>query len=216
MSSTYKHLYNLLIRHNELKENEKDIVSAFIAIRDTFIHKGKLLIVGNGGSAADAEHIVGELGKSFILPRNISPSFANKIKSVSPNNSSFVSANLQNGLPAISLMEQTGLSSACLNDMNATMIYAQKVNVYGDRNDTLLAISTSGCSKNIIYASIIAKAKDMHVIGLTGSGNNDLEEYCDTIIKAPSTKTYIVQEMHAAIYHTLCLMLEEEFFGSSN
>ena len=173
----------------------------------------KLLIAGNGGSAADAEHIVGELMKGFENPRRLSKEEIEKIKSVNSSLGEVLGTYLQGGLPAIALDGHFALSTAYLNDCEPSLCFAQQVNGYGREGDVLLCISTSGNSKNILYAATVAKAKEMKVIGLTGAKDSELSEMADVTIRSPQTRTYMIQEHHLPIYHCLCLMLEERFFG---
>lgn len=173
---------------------------------------GKLLIAGNGGSAADAEHIVGELMKRFKKPRKLDAALAERLLQESPELGPELVQNLQKALPAIALDGHLALSTAYANDCAPLMCFAQQVNGYGKAGDVLLAISTSGKSKNILYASVTARAIGMKVIGLTGAADSPLIPLCDVCIRAPLLETYQIQELHLPIYHCLCLMLEEHFF----
>lgn len=173
---------------------------------------GKLLIAGNGGSAAVAEHIVGELMKRFKKPRKLDAALAERLLQESPELGPELVQNLQKALPAIALDGHLALSTAYANDCAPLMCFAQQVNGYGKAGDVLLAISTSGKSKNILYASVTARAIGMKVIGLTGAADSPLIPLCDVCIRAPLLETYQIQELHLPIYHCLCLMLEEHFF----
>lgn len=206
------HIDLLIKRYPNLEAIKKDIVNAYLLMEECYSKGGKLLIAGNGGSAADAEHIVGELMKGFKLPRKLSTVDSQELMRVHEDLGLVLSENLQYGLPAIALNGHPALTTAFMNDCEPLLCFAQQVYGYGNENDVLLAISTSGNSKNILYAAVAAKALNMSVIGLTGEKNNKLEEFADVCIKAPQTETYMIQELHLPIYHCLCLMLEEKFF----
>ena len=198
---------DLIDNYPQLKECEKSIIDSLNILISTYENDGKLLICGNGGSAADSEHIVGELMKGFILPRKIDQKLEKII------GDSELSSVLQKGLPAISLVSHTALSTAFANDNLPTAVFAQQVLVYGKKNDTLLCISTSGNSKNCVYAAKVAKALGINVISLTGKNVSKLEELSDLTIKVPFSETYRIQEYHLPIYHAICLALENEFFS---
>ena len=174
---------------------------------------GKLLVAGNGGSAADAEHIVGELMKGFKLPRKPKADFVEKLVAENHELGSVLAENLQGALPAIALDGHHALSTAYMNDCKPLLCFAQQVNGYGKSGDVFLGISTSGNSKNVLFAAITAHAKGMKVIGLTGAKDSKLKDMSDVCIKAPQTETYMIQELHLPIYHCLCLMLEDKFFA---
>ena len=198
---------DLIKRYNELSVCEGSIKNATEIIINSYKTSNKLLICGNGGSAADSEHIVGELMKGFCLPRKISKELADKI------NDKELTDSLQYGLPAISLVSHTALSTAFANDQMPTAVFAQQVLGYGKEGDILLCISTSGNSKNCVYAAEVAKALNMKVISLTGEKDSKLKELSDVTIQAPSKETYKIQEYHLPIYHAMCLAIEYEFFG---
>lgn len=174
-----------------------------------------MLVAGNGGSAADAEHIVGELMKGFKLPRKPDADFADKLVKENKELGTVLAENLQGALPAIALDGHPALSTAYMNDCEPLLCFAQQVNGYGKEGDVFLGISTSGNSKNVLYAATTAHAKDMKVIGLTGAKNSKLEQMSNVCIKVPQTETYMIQELHLPVYHCLCLMLEDEFFGEN-
>lgn len=174
----------------------------------------KLLVAGNGGSAADAEHIVGELMKGFKLPRRPKTDFAEKLMAENQELGAVLAENLQGALPAIALDGHPALSTAYMNDCEPLLCFAQQVNGYGKAGDVFLGISTSGNSKNVLYAATTAHAKGMKVIGLTGAKDSKLKDMSDVCIKAPQTETYMIQELHLPIYHCLCLMLEDKFFDN--
>lgn len=208
-----KHIELLIERYPKLKICKDEIIEAYFLMEESYMNGGKILIAGNGGSAADSEHIVGELMKAFKLPRLLSDGFKNKLKNENEELGTVLGNNLQGALPAIALDGHFALSTAYMNDCEPLLCFAQQVNGFGNKNDIFLGISTSGNSKNILFASICAKAKEMKVIGLTGENSSKLSEIADVCIKAPSKETYMIQEYHLPIYHCLCLMLEDKFFG---
>lgn len=171
------------------------------------------MIAGNGGSAADAEHIVGELMKGFLQKREIDEALSAELYRVQPTLAPALCAKLQRALPAIALDGHFALSTAYMNDCDPQLCFAQQVNGYGNAGDTFLGISTSGNSKNVLYAAAVARAKGMAVIGLTGESPSGLSEFADVSICVPETETYKVQELHLPVYHCLCQMLEDYFFG---
>lgn len=203
----------LINRYSVLEVCKDNILAAFEILRDGYAHGGKLLTCGNGGSAADAEHIVGELMKGFKNPRHLGEDVISKLKTINEEMGQFMAENLQGALPAIALDGHIALSTAYMNDCAPLLCFAQQVNGYGDGGDVLLGISTSGNSKNVLYAAIMAKVKGMKVIGLTGEDESKLFELADVCIRVPETETYKIQELHLPIYHCLCIMLEEYFFG---
>lgn len=208
-----KHIDSLIERYPELVCERERIMDSFDVLKDSFLNRGKLLIAGNGGSAADSEHIVGELMKSFVLDRSVEPQFANALSAVDDELGTVLAQNLQRALPAIALDGHLSLTTAYMNDCEPLLCFAQQVNGYGNSGDVLLGISTSGNSKNILYAAVTAKAKGMKVIGLTGSKESKLSAIADVCIKVPQQETYKIQELHLPVYHCLCLMLEDYFFG---
>lgn len=207
-----KHIDLLCERYPALKIVEDDIARAYQILEDSYKNGGKLLVAGNGGSAADAEHIVGELMKGFKLPRKPQSDFADKLIQTNTELGAVLAENLQGALPAIALDGHPALSTAYMNDCEPLLCFAQQVNGYGKTGDVFLGISTSGNSKNVLYAATTAHAKGMKVIGLTGAKSSKLEQMSDVCIKVPQTETYMIQEFHLPVYHCLCLMLEDEFF----
>lgn len=210
-----EHIDTLLARYPKLNEQKENIVAAYEVMVECYRNGGKLLVAGNGGSAADAEHIVGELMKSFKLPRKPDTEYAGKLVEANADLGPVLAENLQGALPAIALDGHPALSTAYMNDCEPLLCFAQQVNGYGNEGDVFLGISTSGNSKNILYAATVAKAKGMKVIGLTGARESKLEQLTDVCVKAPQTETYMVQELHLPIYHCWCLMLEEFFFSEA-
>lgn len=208
-----KHVELLTQRYPELESQRENIIEAYHIMEKSYSNGGKLLIAGNGGSAADAEHIVGELMKGFENPRKLGEAEVEKLKSVNGELGEVLGSHLQGGLPAIALDGHFALSTAYMNDCAPLLCFAQQVNGYGKAGDVFLGISTSGNSKNILYAATVAKAKGMKVIGLTGKKDSKLSEMSDVTIRSSQTRTYMIQEHHLPIYHCLCLMLEDRFFG---
>ena len=202
----------LLDRYPLLKSCEKDIYQAFLVISNTYRRKGKLLICGNGGSCADAEHIVGELMKGFRKKRKMPDELAARIRKQDESHADIMVAALECGLPAIALSAHSALNTAFANDKNPDLIYAQEVMGYGEQGDAFLGISTSGNAKNVVYAMEVAKAKRLHTVALTGGNGGRLAKLADASIIVPATETFQIQELHLPVYHTLCLMLENEFF----
>lgn len=206
---------NLLIeRYPKLEVCKEDIHKAYELLEAAYQKGRKLLVCGNGGSASDSEHIVGELMKEFKQKRKVYSDHAAALKAIDPELGQVLADNLQGALPAISLTGHSSLQTAYMNDAVPELVFAQQVNGYGEEGDVLLGISTSGNSKNVLYAAVNAKAKGLKVIGLTGSKENKLMRFADVCIRVPETETYKIQEYHLPVYHCLCLMLEEKFFGS--
>lgn len=205
---------NLLIkRYPKLAVCKEDIKKAYELLETAYRNGRKLLVCGNGGSASDSEHIVGELMKEFKLKRKVYSDQATALKAIDPELGQVLADNLQGALPAICLTGHSSLTTAFMNDANADLVFAQQVNGYGKLGDVFLGISTSGNSKNVLYAAVNAKAKGLKVIGLTGAKESKLMTYADVCIRVPETETYKIQEYHLPVYHCLCLMLEEKFFG---
>lgn len=213
MEKILLHIDLLIERYPALKFCRDDILNAYYLLKESYVNGNKLLVVGNGGSAADSEHIVGELMKSFKLPRKLDEEFKNKLIQEDEELGSVLSENLQGALPAIALDGHIALSTAYMNDCEPLLCFAQQVNGFGNKGDIFLGISTSGNSKNILYAAVTAHAKGLKVIGLTGQKESKLSEIADVCIKVPETETYMIQELHLPVYHCLCLMLEEFFFN---
>ena len=207
-----KHIDLLISRYPELEKCVDDVVKAFEILVDCYENSGKLLVAGNGGSAADSEHIVGELMKSFKLPRKINAEMREELMSIEPKLGKLLADNLQGALPAIALDGHAALSTAYMNDCEPLLCFAQQIHGYAKEHDVFLGISTSGNSKNIQYAAIAAKAHGLKIIGLTGEKNSALSAIADATIRVPKTETYMIQELHLPVYHTLCLMLEDYFF----
>ena len=219
-----KYIEDLCKRREKLKPLKKDISEAFEAIKNCFKNGNKVLICGNGGSAADSAHITGELMKGFKNKRTVSDKFSEKLRDTLEDlegSDSLANAHdkhremvdcLEQGLPTIDLTAMVGLNTAFINDKDANYMYANEVLGLGNEGDVLIAISTSGNSKNVLNACYVAKAKKMKVVALTGKDGGKLKQIADTSIVVPMNETYLIQEEHIAIYHALCLDLEEEFF----
>ena len=185
-------------------------MQAFCVLQNCYQGGGKLLIGGNGGSAADSEHIVGELLKSFKKCRTIDESVRAKL--MQSENGAYLVSKLEGSLPAISLISQTGIITAFANDKAWDVALAQQTYGLGQAGDCLLVLSTSGNSKNCVLAVEVAKAKGMQTLAFTGEKESLLSKACTVTVRVPETETYKVQELHLPIYHCLCAMLEEEFF----
>lgn len=205
-------LDNLITRYPLLSSIVDDIREAYELLTKCYENSGKLLICGNGGSASDAEHIVGELMKSFSVNRILPKEIKIKLQSVSHEKGEYISSKLQPALPAIALTCHNALNTAFSNDVDPLLVFAQQVLGYGSANDVLLAISTSGNSENVVNAIITAKALGIKTIGLTGKKGGKFNDLCDIVIKVNGNTTQEIQELHLPVYHTLCLMLEKHFF----
>ncbi len=208
-----KYIDLLVERYPSLGTIKAEIVAAYLLMEECYEYGGKLLVAGNGGSAADAEHIVGELMKGFKMPRKPKTAFVEKLIAENQELGSILAEKLQDALPAIALDGHLALSTAYMNDCDPFLCFAQQVNGYGKAGDIFLGISTSGNSKNVLFAAITAHAKGMKVIGLTGAKDSKLKDMSDVCIKAPQTENYMIQELHLPIYHCLCMMLEDKFYG---
>lgn len=213
-SKLKKHVELLISRYPVLECCEDSIIRAYFMLEESYAAGHKLLVAGNGGSAADSEHIVGELMKGFKLARKLDEAISQKLINESEELGKTLAENLQGALPAIALDGHPALSTAYMNDCEPLLCFAQQVNGYGAEGDVFLGISTSGNSKNILYAAVTAHAKGMKVIGLTGAKDSKLDVLSDVCIKVPQTETYMIQELHLPVYHCLCLMLEDRFFGN--
>ena len=207
-----KYLEELVERYPALDAVKDDVRKAYELLEACYEQGGKLLIAGNGGSCADAEHIVGELMKGFVKRREVSDSFAECLRSADEVRGAELAKKLQGGLPAIALTGHAGLSTAYLNDVDGDLILAQQTYGYGRPGDVLIGISTSGNAKNVMYAMTVAKALGMKTIGLTGKDGGALKREADVSVVVPETETFKIQELHLPVYHALCLMLEERFF----
>lgn len=212
MENKYEHLDDLIIRYPALESCKDDITKAYLELELCYRKGCKLLVAGNGGSAADALHIVGELMKAFVLPRKLDKEICCNLDK-NAFHADYLKENLQMALPAIALVSEVGLTTAYSNDVAPDLIFAQQVLGYAKEDDIFWGISTSGNSKNIIYAAEVAKSMGMRVIGLTGATGGNLKDICDVCIKVPEVETYKVQELHLPVYHALCLEVEKSMFG---
>ena len=208
-----KHIDTLIERYPKLNVCREDIIKAYDILEAAYAQGRKLLVCGNGGSASDSEHIVGELMKEFRLKRKVYAEQADAMMEIDPEMGKVLAENLQGALPAICLTGHSALTTAFMNDANADLVFAQQVNGYGKANDVFLGISTSGNSKNVCYAAITAKSKGLKVIGLTGIKENKMSKLADVCIRVPEAETYKIQELHLPVYHCLCLMLEDKYFS---
>ena len=193
---------NLLERYPSLALCREDIEKALELMIDTYKNGGKVLVCGNGGSAADSEHIVGELMKGFMLKRTVTDERIPE----------HLRCGLQGALPAISLPSQSAILSAFINDVDPEMMYAQLVYGYAKENDLVIGLSTSGNSKNVVNAIEVAKCVGAKTLALTGEKESKLSELCNVTIKVPEIETYKIQELHLPVYHFLCEQTERSFF----
>ena len=208
-----KHIDLLMRRYPALSPVRDSVIEAYLVMEDSYEKGGKLLVAGNGGSAADSEHIAGELMKRFRIPRPVSPDFAAALAAVDPVRGPALAKNLECSLMAIPLVAHEALTTAYINDADGLGVFAQQLFGFGRPGDVFLGISTSGNSKNIMNAAVTARALGIRVIGLTGQKGGELGTFADIAVKVPETETYMIQEFHLPIYHCWCLMLEDHFFG---
>ncbi len=204
---------NIFERYECLKVCRESMETAVELMCDTYKKGGKILVCGNGGSCADSEHIVGELMKSFVLPRRIPDDDVQKLKELLGSEAELFCECLQRGIPAFSLSSQAGVMTAYNNDVNADMVYAQLLYASARVNDLLIGISTSGNSKNVVNAVKVAKAIGVRSLCLTGKNECQIDNFADCVIKVPETETYKIQELHLPVYHYLCLSTEKNLFG---
>ena len=207
------HLNILIKRYPVLENCYTEILEAYKIIAKSYESGHKLLVAGNGGSAADAEHIVGELMKKFRIGRHVDAEMRSSLLSADKKRGAFLSENLEPGLAAVALVANESLSTAVINDIDGNCVYAQQLLCYGERGDSYLGISTSGNSQNIMNAAVVARAKGIKIIALTGETGGEIGRYADVAVRVPENETYIIQELHLPIYHCWCMMLEERFFG---
>ena len=213
--STLKCIDDLIARYPQLAVCREDLQAAVEVICDSYRHGHKLIICGNGGSAADSEHIVGELMKGFLLKREIKGELAEKIRRHCGDDAQYLIDNLQGALPALSMVNQVALNTAFANDQAPDLSFAQQLLGMGDDGDVLLGISTSGNSTNVIYALEMAKVKGVKSIALLGHSGGKIKArgLADVNICVPEDETYKIQELHLPVYHMLCIAVENEFFG---
>jgi D-sedoheptulose 7-phosphate isomerase len=210
-----KYIDLLMKRYPALEVVKEDIVGGYLVMEECYENGGKLLVAGNGGSAADSEHIAGELMKRFKTPRPVSLEYAEKLRKIDPKRGVTLAKNLECSLMAIPLVAHEALTTAYINDVDGLGVFAQQLFGFGRPGDVFLGISTSGNSKNIMNATVVARASGIKVIGLTGAKGGELASVADVVVKVPETETYMIQELHLPIYHCWCLMLEDKFFGGN-
>lgn len=210
----FSYVEMLVKRYPKLEKCKNNIWDGYVLLEEAFENDFKLLVAGNGGSAADSEHIAGELMKRFKRPRPIPADLSEQLKSIDSQKGAFLSEKLEQSLMAIPLVAHEALSTACINDVDAYVVFAQQLLGYGRKGDVFLGISTSGNSQNIMNAAVVARALGIKVIGLTGQNGGELGKFADVAVKVPETETYMIQELHLPIYHCWCMMLEDRFFGT--
>ena len=206
-------LQQLLNRYSNLSFLEEQIKNATEIIINAYRNGGKVLVCGNGGSSSDADHIVGELMKSFEGHRPLKTELQESMKKLSPERGRILAEKLQQGLPAVSLTVHNALITAIANDIHGDMIFAQQVTGVGNKGDVLIGLSTSGNSQNVVDAFIVAKAKGLKTIGITGETGGKMKDLCDVLINVPEKRTAFVQELHLPVYHVICMMVENELFN---
>lgn len=209
---THADLQQLMEHYPELKDCKESIAKSFDILYETQKNGGTIFTCGNGGSAADSEHIVGELMKCFKRPRAIDAQLYDHLSALGEDGRA-LAEKLEGGIRAVALTSHPALSTAYANDRFPDMVFAQQLSVLGRDGDSLIAISTSGNSENCVYAAMVAKAKNIRVIAMTGSKNSKLREIADYCICVPAEETYRIQEYHLPIYHALCAMLESEIYA---
>ena len=209
--STYAILMELEERYPALAGVKEDVLTAFEVMKECYEKGGCLYVCGNGGSTSDSEHIVGELMKCFKKPRAIDKALAENLAAEGELGLELIEY-LEGGLPAVSLCGHPALTFAYLNDTNPMLTFAQQLSVLGRGGDVLLTLSTSGNSKNCVYATTVARALGMKTVFLGGGTGGKLKQLADVSVIVPVKETFKVQEYHLPIYHCLCAMLEEEFF----
>ena len=205
-------LQELLERYPQLSSIHDQLTGAADLLAQSVSCKGTILVCGNGGSAADADHIVGELMKRFVRERPIDKDLQESLKKIDPVKGAMLATSLEGSIPAICLSAHTALSTAFGNDVDSAISYAQQVSGYGVSGDVFWGLSTSGNAKNVLYAAIVAKAKGLKVLGMTGEGGGLLKDMCDVCIRVPEKETFKVQELHLPIYHWLCIYLESLYW----
>ena len=206
---------DLIRRYPALQDCRPDMEKAVLLLYQAVQNNGKILICGNGGSAADADHIVGELMKGFIKPRPLTKKQKEALIRADSEKGRQMSEVLQQGIPAVSLCSPTALNTAFMNDVDPSLIYAQQLMGLGKEGDILWALSTSGNSSNVVAAAIAAKAGGLPSIAMTGEKESRLSELCDVCIRVKAVETYMIQELHLPIYHCICLILEEKLFNKA-
>ena len=200
-------------RYPVLEACKEEIIGGYELMEECYKNGGKLLIAGNGGSAADSEHIAGELMKRFKIPRSIPEDLKKKLIESDSVRGENLSKNLERPLMAIPLVAHEALTTAYINDVDGLGVFAQQLYGFGRAGDVFLGITTSGNSQNVMSATVVARALGIKVLGLTGENGGELSQVANVCVKVPETETYMVQELHLPVYHCWCLMLEDKFFG---
>lgn len=208
-----KHIDLLMKRYPVLETCKEEIIGGYELMEACYKNGGKLLIAGNGGSAADSEHIAGELMKRFKTPRSIPEDLKKKLIEIDSVRGENLSKNLERPLMAIPLVAHEALTTAYINDVDGLGVFAQQLYGFGKEGDVFLGITTSGNSQNVMSATVVARALGIKVLGLTGENGGELSQVANVCVKVPETETYMVQELHLPVYHCWCLMLEDKFFG---
>ena len=208
-----KHIDLLMKRYPVLEACKEEIIGGYELMEECYKNGGKLLIAGNGGSAADSEHIAGELMKRFKIPRSIPEDLKKKLIEIDSVRGENLSKNLERPLMAIPLVAHEALTTAYINDVDGLGVFAQQLYGFGRAGDVFLGITTSGNSQNVMSATVVARALGITVLGLTGENGGELSQVANVCVKVPETETYMVQELHLPVYHCWCLMLEDKFFG---
>lgn len=204
---------DLIKRHNSLEKNRASIIEGAKLLIESAKNGSMFLICGNGGSSADADHIVGELMKGFLLKRPLTAEHKELLKTAGGELGMQIGEGLQQAIPAVSLSTHTSLNTAFINDADPSLMFAQQVMGLGKPNDVLWGLSTSGNSKNVVTAAVTAKAMGLKTFAMTGKTGGKLSEICDVCIRVEETETYKIQELHLPVYHTLCIILEDFFFA---
>lgn len=210
------HWSTLISSYPILSSIKKTMQTTLHTIVERVEQGGKIFICGNGGSAADAEHIAGELLKSFKLPRPLTPLFKEALIKTDSDYGTLLANNLQAGIPTFVLSNHVSLSTAFANDVDPYMAYAQQLHVLGSSKDIFIGISTSGNAKNVNMAAVVSRAKNMFTIGLTGENGGNLAQHSDICLKVPHYETYKIQELHQPLYHMMCLLIEDYFWGEES
>lgn len=209
-----RRLQQLVAKCPDLEVCIEDVRRAVTLLHDCYRAGGKALFCGNGGSASDSEHLVGELMKGYLLARPVPGAVRRRLEAAFPEQGDYLASHLQGALPAISLVSQTSLLTAIANDTAADMVFAQQVYGYGREGDVVVGISTSGNSGNVLHALRVARAMGLRTLGFTGSSGGAMQALCDVAVCVPWQATADIQEGHLAIYHALCAILEEAFFAA--
>lgn len=205
---------NMIKNHSELAHLEPVLIQSVTMLAECVRSGRKILVCGNGGSAADAEHIVGELMKGFLLPRRLLPEQITALKAAFPCCGAQLSDGLQRAIPAVSLVSGVSLATAYANDIAAEYVFAQQVFGLGKEGDVLWGLSTSGNSRNVLHAFRVARAFKLKTLGFTGRDGGEMASLCDIEVRVPLADTPMIQEMHLPLYHAVCAELEQLLFGT--